>query len=223
MTESVLARSFPPPPIDRREIIRYMGARELTAELDALLEECLREAEGKLRYAVCWRTFPVSVDGEQVHLDFAEVRSAALAKRLADCDRVVLFAATVGLELDRLIARYSRLQPVKGLIFQAIGAERVEALCDAFCAELRHQAQTCGECIRPRFSPGYGDVPLTLQQDIFRVLDCPRQIGLTLNASLLMTPSKSVTAFVGVGKGEQQPDKEKCRACTKGDCIFRNL
>ena len=52
MTDSVLVRSFPPPPIDRREIIRYMGARELTAELDALLEECLREAEGKLRYAV---------------------------------------------------------------------------------------------------------------------------------------------------------------------------
>lgn len=223
MTESVLVRSFPPPPIDRREIIRYMGTRELTAELDALLEECLREAEGKLRYAVCWRTFPVCVDGERVHLDFAEVRSAALAKRLADCDRVVLFAATVGLELDRLIARYSRLRPIKGLIFQAIGAERVEALCDAFCAELRQQAQTCGECIRPRFSPGYGDVPLTLQQDIFRVLDCSRQIGLTLNASLLMTPSKSVTAFVGVGKGEQQPDKEKCRACIKGDCIFRNL
>ena len=215
--------SYAAPPIDRREIIRYMGAKELSAELEALLDECLAEAEGRLRYSVCWQEIPVSVTGNVVKLGFAAPESASLAARLTGCDRAVLFAATVGLELDRLIARYSRLQPVKGLIFQAIGAERVEALCDAFCAELRQQAQTCGECIRPRFSPGYGDVPLTLQQDIFRVLDCPRQIGLTLNASLLMTPSKSVTAFVGVGKGEQQPDKEKCRACTKGDCIFRNL
>ena len=135
----------------------------------------------------------------------------------------VLFGATVGLELDRLIARHSRLQPVKALTFQAIGAERVEALCDAFCADIRRQVQEQGCCTKMRFSPGYGDVPLTLQRDIFRVLDCARQIGLTLNGSLLMTPSKSVTAIVGIGGGQQQPDKEKCSACAKGDCTFRNL
>ena len=135
----------------------------------------------------------------------------------------VVFAATIGLELDRLIARYSRLQPVKALMFQAIGAERVEALCDAFNEEVKCRAAENGESTRPRFSPGYGDVPLALQADIFCVLDCPRKIGLSLNASLLMTPSKSVTAIIGVGKGPKQPDKEKCSACTKGDCAFRNL
>ncbi len=223
MTDTVLVRSYAPPPIDRREIIRYMGARELTEELETLLEECLREAEGRLRYAVCWREVPVFVTETGVDMGFAKAASASLAKQLAGCGRAVLFAATVGLELDRLIARYSRLQPVKALIFQAVGAERVEALCDAFCADIRRQAQECGCCTRPRFSPGYGDVPLTLQQDIFRVLDCARKIGLTLNGSLLMTPSKSVTAIIGVGCGPQQPDKEKCSACTKGDCVFRSL
>ena len=223
MMETVQVRSYDAPPVDRREIIRYMGARELTEELEALLEECLREAERVLRYAVCWREFPVSVSGNAVDLGFAAVESVSLAKQLAGCSRAVLFAATVGLELDRLIARYSRLQPVKALIFQGIGAERVEALCDAFCTDIRQQAQSWGKCTRPRFSPGYGDVPLTLQRDIFRVLDCSRKIGLTLSGSLLMTPTKSVTAIIGVGGGVQQPDKEKCSACKKGDCMFRNL
>lgn len=223
MTDLLLTRTYDAPPIDRREIIRYMGARELTEELAAMLEECLREVEGRLRYAVCWREFPVAVEGDVVDLTFTRVTSRSLGKQLANCSRVVLFAATVGLELDRLIQRYSRLQPVKGLMLQAIGAERVEALCDAFNEDIKRQAAEAGEYTRPRFSPGYGDVPLTLQTEIFRVLDCSRKIGLSLNASLLMTPSKSVTAIIGVGCDTPQPDKEKCSACTKGDCIFRHL
>ena len=59
-----------------------------------------------------------------------------------------------------------------------------------------------GVFLKPRFSPGYGDLPLSMQTDIFRVLDCPRKVGLTLNNSLLMSPSKSVTAIMGIHKTE---------------------
>ena len=52
--------------------------------------------------------------------------------------------------------------------------------------------------IKPRFSAGYGDFPLSAQKEIFGMLDCARQIGLTLNDSLLMSPTKSVTSIVGL-------------------------
>ena len=221
--DTLLVRTYEAPPVDRREIIRYMGARELTEELETMLEDCLREAESQLRYAVCWREFPVTAGAETVDLGFAKVESASLARNLAGCDRVILFAATVGLGLDRLIARYSRLQPVKGLMFQAIGTERVEALCDVFNGEIKARAAETGGYTRPRFSPGYGDLPLALQTEIFRVLDCSRKIGLSLNASLLMSPTKSVTAMIGVGRDNPQSDKEKCGACTKKDCTFREV
>ena len=55
-----------------------------------------------------------------------------------------------------------------------------------------------GETLRPRYSPGYGDLPLAFQQDLFRALDCERRLGLTLTDSLLMVPSKSVTAIIGM-------------------------
>jgi cobalamin-dependent methionine synthase I len=77
-----------------------------------------------------------------------------------------------------------------GLVMQAVGTERIEALCDSFCAEF--------ENARPRFSPGYGDLKRAAQQVIFEQLDCARQIGLTLNDSLVMSPSKAVTAIVGL-------------------------
>lgn len=221
--EFIQKKTYAPPPVDRREIVRYAGARELTAEQEALLDECLRELEGRLRCAVCWREVPAAVTETAVELPFARVESAALARHLAGCRRAVVFAATVGLEPDRLIARYGRLRPARALLVQAIGAERVEAVCDAFCADLAADAARRGLYSTRRFSPGYGDLPLALQKDIFAVLDCPRQIGLTLGESLLMTPTKSVTAIVGLRDRPQESEKEKCAACTQADCTFRNL
>ena len=188
------------PPIRMREVLRYMGAEKATDEMQTLLAECTEEAREVFVCRVCFRVFDVRTDGDDVDLGFARVESRALRKNLDGCDRAVLFAATVGLEIDRLITRYSRLSPSRALCFQALGAERIEALCDAFEEELRARYAAEGKVLRPRFSPGYGDLSLELQRDIFRALDCPRQIGLSLNESLLMTPTKSVTAVIGIRK-----------------------
>ena len=74
---------------------------------------------------------------------------------------------------------------------------------------------------RARFSPGYGDLKLSSQKDIFRVLDCSRKIGLSLNDSLLMSPSKSVTAIIGVSNIEKNCNIKGCSSCEKRDCSFR--
>ena len=108
-------------------------------------------------------------------------------------NRAIIFAATVGLAPDRAIARYGVSSPTKALVFDAIGAERIESLCDCFCKEIGNEKK-----LRPRFSAGYGDLSIGVQRDIFRLLDCSKNIGLTLGESLIMTPSKSVTAIIGV-------------------------
>ena len=78
------------------------------------------------------------------------------------------------------------------------GLERIEALCDEFCRDMERELALLGFCTTKRFSPGYSDLPLEIQRDIFRVLGCEKRIGLMLNESLLMSPSKSVTAIVGI-------------------------
>lgn len=193
----VRVKTYSPPPVEREEIGRYggMGGDEQT---QALLDECLKEALPRLTYRVCYAVFPLARVGEELDLGFARTSSAALRKCLEGCGEVAVFAATVGLELDRLLARYGRLSPAKALLLDAVGTERAESLCDVFCADLAAEAATEGKETTRRFSPGYGDLPLTLQRDIFRVLDPARRIGLTLNDSLLMAPSKSVTALVGL-------------------------
>jgi len=218
MTDFVHTRCYLVPDVCRREILRYAGCREETPEIGTILDQCLGEALPLLSYQVCWRILPVEIRESICDFGLFSVTSQGLSKNLRSCGQVILMAATVGTQIDRLIAKYGHLSPSKAVFMQAIGAERIESLCDTFCQDIIRET---GQALRPRFSPGYGDLPLSVQEDIFHALDCPRKIGLTLGASLLMSPSKSVTAFAGItGQGEQIQE-QRCSLCHKIDCQFR--
>ena len=206
MLSAVQVRSFDAPEINRREILRYALCREETQNIAQMIDECLEEALSAMSYRVCWAEYDVP----------QAISSRNLAQNLSGCDRVIAFAATVGLGLDRLLMKYSRIAPSKAVILQAIGAERIESLCDAFEEELRAQ----GYSLRPRFSPGYGDLPLKAQKEIFAALNCTHHIGVTLNDSLLMTPTKSVTALIGLCGGGSET-AAGCSACPMLHCQFR--
>ena len=188
-------KTYEAPPIRRREILRYAGCAKADAVTASLMEDCLTEAADALTYKVCYRELPVKIDGEKCDFGTFSVFSHQLARNLENCTRVLLLAATVGVGIDRLIQKYSRIAPSRALMLQAIGAERIEALCNAFCDDTEKEM---GVSLRPRFSPGYGDLPLSVQKDIISLLEAPKRIGLSLNDSLLMSPTKSVTAFAGI-------------------------
>ena len=194
MESVVFVRTYDAPAINKKEIFRYAGVRGSVEGLDSLVDECIAEAKEVLAYKVCYREFWILREGQGLDLGFCVTDSSDLGKNLEGCKSIVLFAATLGVGIDRLIARYSAVSPAKALIFDAMGAERIEALCDEFCRDIEAEKGS----VRPRFSAGYGDLPLELQKNIFEVLDAPRKIGLSLSESLVMSPSKSVTAIVGV-------------------------
>ena len=195
---TVYNKNYPAPPFDRREIVRYIGMPEELAELEKTVSDCIEKASDKLAYKVCYAEFPIEVYENEVDLGFAKTQSKGLIKELSGCHSIILFAATVGIEIDRMIAKSALASPLLELVLSAIGTERVEALCDEFCRELKVQKAEMGIGVRRRFSPGYSDLPLDLQKDVFRALGCSKHIGLSLNESLLMSPSKSVTAIVGL-------------------------
>ena len=76
--------------------------------------------------------------------------------------------------------------------------------------------------VRPRFSPGYGDLPLTLQPEICAALDVQRRLGIHVTESLLMIPSKSVTAVIGLSDRPQMARIRGCAYCAmKETCMLR--
>lgn len=196
--ETVYSLSFKEPSINKKEIMRYMSSQGGGDEILGLVDECLAEVREMLQYKVCYAILTTETDGNIISLPCGQIASRNLAKNLSGCDKAIIFAATIGIGIDRLISKYSRLSPAKALCLQAIGAERVEALCNDFCEKMESEFQGKGEKLRPRFSPGYGDLPLETQKMIFSLLDCPKRIGVTLGDTLLMSPSKSVTAFIGI-------------------------
>ena len=197
----VYTKNYSGGPINLKEILRYMGAKERTAELDKMIADCITECKEQLTYKVCY-----------TEADFTDICD------FSNCEKCIAFAATTGIGIDRLIAKYSAVSPAKALVFQAIGAERIEWLCDEFENDIKSEHK--GLFPMRRKSPGYGAFPLEAQRRIFSSLDCERKIGLTLNNSLVMSPSKSVTAVIGFTK-EDRRCAPQCAECGKKDCVYR--
>ena len=203
MTSIVYTKSYSAPPIDRREALRYAGVRGNSPDASLMLDECIAECENILAFRLCYGEFPLTRVENFLDFGFGRVKSAKLAEHLSGCSSVIVVAATLGIGIDRLISKYSRLSQTKALILQGLGAERIEALLDLFSEEQEREKTKHGMAHTARFSAGYGDLPLELQREIFKALDCERNIGLTLNDSLLMSPTKSVTAIIGIKKDKK--------------------
>lgn len=206
--------------INLREVFRYSGCGGTTDEqITAAAQRCTAEIQAALSCKACFVRVPVSVSDHGLQLGGLSVCSEALKRNLSGCHEAVLFAATVGFQVDRIIQKYSLASPAHALYAQAAGAAAIEAFCDLLCERFAEQAKP--NHLRPRFSPGYGDFPLEVQKDIFRILDCPRKIGVSLNESLLMSPSKSVTAIVGIGEKNLHCEKNGCESCMNIHCAYR--
>lgn len=184
MYNFVSVKRYALPPVDEKEVLRYAGCKQADGALNALLSDCAREIEQIVSPRVCFAQFSA-----QTLLECFP-QSQLLALRLKGCVKAVVFAATIGLETDRRILQNESRSITKALLFQALGAERIESLCNAFCKDVENGL--------PRFSPGFGDFPLQAQKWIFQALGVTKNIGVTLNESLLMTPTKSVTAIVPI-------------------------
>ena len=194
---------FSPADADFLEIARYLGYRRSAPPGDdvaAMIKTCAFEMFEVINPRGVWETFELKCDtGVRFNcLTFADVtlQSIDLSRNLENCNKVTLFAATIGPQVDALIRRTQITDSVKASIFQATGAMYIEKVVDYINGQIKKDAALSNMNCKPRYSPGYGDVPLTIQKDFFRLLPCTK-IGLTLMDTLIMSPEKSVTAFVG--------------------------
>lgn len=102
------------------------------------------------------------------------------------------------------------------MVLQAVSVEAIEEYCDACEEEILAALSSGGEgpyYLRPRFSPGYGDLPLEFQREFLQILETPKKIGVTLTDSLLMMPSKSVTAIIGISREDSHCIRQGCESC----------
>lgn len=213
--------------IDKLEILRYLGHtnQDIDANTEQLLNQCLIEIRQLMTTKFVYETFNIDHGEGSIGLrdTILVMESNDIINHLAKSDKCVLMAASLGLEVDMKIAYYSKTDVTKSLILDACASTAIEALCDEVEEKIRKEACDHGYNITTRFSPGYGDLPITLQKSFTQVLQTYPKMGLTVTESSIMLPRKSVTALIGWQKEEAAVEVIKCKLCKNLNCSFRKV
>ena len=192
--------------------VRRYGAELLAAASPAacgIRLRLLRNAEGPVAFSGCSLTLP----------------GADARRRLAGCEEAVLFAVTLGFEVDRLIGAAGQTDPYRALVLDACATEAVEAAADEATRNMKEAGLIpAGFRAGRRFSPGYGDLPLDIQAAFVGAVDARRLIGLSAGGTKTLSPLKSVTAVFGLfPEGAPEPEAEGCAQGPGGRCAVCNL
>ena len=224
-------RSYDVASVERAEVLRYLGyaGQPLTSELDARIDEVVARCLAACRPCGVTRVFDVAGTGEKDGAPVIELAGTALALRghsiaehLDGAVAVGVLAVTVGMGVEAELRRLSLTDRVAQVIFDAAGTAAVERAADAAEADVVAEAAARGLFCGTRFSPGYGDLPLETQTTLLAALDAQRSLGITLSPDLLMAPTKSVTAVIGLFGDPRDGAHQSCGSCSCRDaCPLR--
>lgn len=203
---------------NRKEALRYLGAKQNDEAAGVLVDLVYLKLRNEVQARHVLQKHRIVVDDEGVTLDTGvRFTSRDLAAHLQGCDKALLLGATLGSRVDIAIRRLALGSVAEGAAAQAVAAALIESYCD----EVQAEADTDGLAQRPRFSPGYGDWNLAEQKLLFPVLNCAKLIGLTLTDGMMMAPSKSVTAIIGLSE-DVECVWNKCMTCKNINCPYRD-
>ena len=211
-------------PINRKEVLRYLGYRGIGADevINALIDDCevqvIKAAVPRYTYRVVGVTQKdagVELDGTGLVL-----KGNSIKEHLKGCDKAALIAVTLSAGIDRLLRIMQASDLAKAVVSDSLASAAIEQVCDKLEAIIKEELPEYNQTFR--FGIGYGDLPLSQQGDFLKVLNAPRLIGLNIGKTDMMVPTKSVTAVIGLTTGEVSAKKKGCMSCNlKGTCRFR--
>lgn len=209
--------------INIAEIYRYMGIH--ISKVSNAEKELVMNNINSVMKAMSLRGVYIISDAcvykNEVQIGDAVFESANLAKNMRGCSYACMFVITCGQGVDRLISKYSHISPSSALAISAIATAVSEEYADIVCRDIAQLVYDDNLFLRPRFSPGYGDLSINYQTDIIRITDSGKRIGVTLTDDLMMLPSKSVSAIIGLSEYDSGCTQTGCEFCNKADCLFR--
>ncbi|MCR5640480.1 MAG: Vitamin B12 dependent methionine synthase activation subunit [Lachnospiraceae bacterium] len=211
--------------ISDTEIYRYLGYRGQTPEPPVLekIQICKKRLMESVTPKAIWKYYDIHwcADGSFLVEDIP-IHSKNLSRNLKDCHMICFLAVTLGPAPDRFIQKAEITAMSDAVIYQAISAAMIESYCNHINQVIKDEMMQRGLFTRPRFSPGYGDFPLEFQKTLGQCLQMSKEIGVTLTDSLLMMPSKSVTAVIGIGTTNPNCTMAGCEVCNKSrTCLYR--
>ena len=187
----------------RPQIYSYLGFRGVgeSQETDALISSCLSELEQIAQFRYLYKAFEAVPEF---------LKKPPYSDFLRGCSEVILSVMTLGASVDRRINQLLRIDMSRAVVMDACASAYLEACSDDY-------EKGIADDLTYRFCPGYGGSSVEDLKYIFELLH-PEKIGVVLNASNFMLPSKSMAGIIGMGK----KSKKSCEGCFMlPHCIYR--
>ena len=192
--------------------LRYLGWHgALDEPMRQLLDSCAQEVR-TLRPSFVHARFSLSHDPLRLSEAGIVLPSAQLDRSFRMCDACEVVGITLGAEAERLVRYYALIDMARMSVLDAMLSAWVEECCD------ESERQIITETRTARLCPGYGDIPLALNEPLGAALSLPR-IGLYVKAGGALSPQKSMIGLIGIGDVGQP---KNCGSCIRSnDCEYR--
>lgn len=208
--------------INRQDAYRYMGLKgapepSIAAEADRI-EGLLLDS---VKPSFVWRLFDLeygsSEDPSSLRLSGCgfTLDGSDIASHLRGCEKAAVIAVTLGTAADKFLKKTAVPDGLSGLCADALASAYTEAALDGVRVEIiRETGLFATFC----FAPGYGDFPLGTAERLLACVDAQRRIGLTVTASGMLTPQKSIVGITGLSSREITGERRGCAYCSMRDC-----
>lgn len=222
------------------EIYPFLGmdsGKSIPSDIAELIGYSLEQIRLKAGPLCLYKTFPVrDVNPDRISLTGSEltIEAEKTAAHFQTAARVSLLAVTIGSAVDALIKEQPPEASARLLILDGTASAAVENITEQLDAIIVREIRRQGFYPTARFSPGYGDWPLSGQKPFLESIQAAR-IGLSATPHFLLQPVKSVTAIIGwsripVERNYRAPERilpckgvMSCGLCPlAGQCIHRS-
>lgn len=188
--------------------------------------QVLQEVKGLIEPAAVWDIFPIREfrHGRVVLANGVRFGDGPLAYVTAGATQLAVAVCTVGAAVERRIEEYQKdRQLLRAMLLSDMASWAVDVLRQELCRHLEEDAARQGLHVSAPLSPGESEWSVKDQAVIFSLLDAAL-IGVSLNASMVMSPLKSLSVVAGLG--DQPLGKEgasNCDFCTMRErCSYRS-
>lgn len=212
--------------VSPKQVARYAGGARYRMDhaQRGFVRAVLERAEQFARSAFVYAVHEVTgfLGGGTVQLSNRLAFPAPPGEQDAGMRRLAFCVCTIGPRLEEAVrALMAAGETLDGLFLDAAGVAFLEALSARAYETLQKQAQARLLHAGCRFGPGCGEVDLSLQKQLFNLVDTS-SIGVRLNEACVMSPAKSLSFFMTWTTSQiSQSSRNKCTACGLTDCPYR--
>lgn len=208
---------------DIEEFIGYQPGSSLDAFKDHY-ESALAIAAGVCRIIGGYRLFTdFEITKKNIIIDGLLFSTGGIiSSQLKGSSGIAVFVCTAGHGISELAKEMTASgDVVMAYMYDVIGSLCAEKAADRMEVLLLKESENEGFGISNRCSPGYCGWDVGEQGKLFSLL--PQGFcGVTLSASSLMNPIKSVSGIIGYGQHAGKA-KRPCKQCHQADCTYKRI